>query len=116
MELNVRIVSKVIEGIEALGFKVEPHSVLPDRTYLVFDKEGTQIDSSYTGSELQALYVQMERMVEDPNLKLFVFHWLHGTDTKSIGIDVANAFANAGYGGGAINILDYYEEISLFPS
>lgn len=50
-------------------------------------------------------------------MKIFKLYWsikdkdgnqeteiIHGTDT-------ADAFRNAGYGGGAIRALDYYEEI-----
>lgn len=42
--------------------------------------------------------------------KTFKLHWLHG-DTEVIkGNTIAEAFMLAGYGGGAIRALDWYEE------
>ena len=42
--------------------------------------------------------------------KTFKLHWLHG-DTEIIkGNTIAEAFMLAGYGGGAIRALDWYEE------
>jgi len=45
-------------------------------------------------------------------LKVFRFHFLDRSKTEDgIGKDVADAFRNLGYGGGAIRAVDYYEEI-----
>jgi hypothetical protein len=42
--------------------------------------------------------------------KTFKLHWLHG-DTEFVkGNTIAEAFMLAGYGGGAIRALDWYEE------
>lgn len=43
--------------------------------------------------------------------KTFVLHWLDGTTERVSGPSIGTAFALAGYGGGAIDALDYYEEI-----
>ena len=43
-------------------------------------------------------------------MKTFILHWLDGSTEEVIGTDIANAFARAGYGGGAINALDHWEE------
>lgn len=42
--------------------------------------------------------------------KKFTFHWLDGHVTESTGPDVATAFNRAGFGGGAIAALDWYDE------
>lgn len=42
--------------------------------------------------------------------KTFLLHWLDGKTTEVHGYDIAHAFSMAGYGGGAIRALDYYEE------
>ena len=44
-------------------------------------------------------------------LKKFRFHWLDGKVDEGEGYTVSDAFTKLGYGGGAINALDYYEEI-----
>lgn len=43
-------------------------------------------------------------------MKTFILHWLDGKTEKVIGVTIADAFTRAGYGGGAIAALDYYEE------
>lgn len=43
--------------------------------------------------------------------KMFILHWLHGKTEEISGYDIADAFSKAGYGGGALGALDYYEEI-----
>ena len=43
--------------------------------------------------------------------KTFVLHWLDGTTERVSGPSIGTAFALAGYGGGAIDALDYYEEV-----
>lgn len=43
--------------------------------------------------------------------KTFVLHWLDGTTERVSGPSIGTAFALAGYGGGAIGALDYYEEV-----
>ncbi len=44
-------------------------------------------------------------------MKKFKLYWLGGSTEVIEGSDIADAFRRAGYGGGAINALDYYEEI-----
>lgn len=44
-------------------------------------------------------------------MKNFRIHWLDGTTTDVTGTDIADAFMRAGYGGGAVNAIDYYEEL-----
>lgn len=46
-------------------------------------------------------------------MRKFKLHWLGGEPKEEIvrGTDIADAFRRAGYGGGAIRALDYYEEI-----
>lgn len=39
------------------------------------------------------------------------FHWMDGTITESTGQTPAAAFTKAGFGYGAMSVLDYYEEI-----
>lgn len=41
----------------------------------------------------------------------FQFFWLDGTTEIGNGDSVADAFAHLGYGGGAINALDFYREV-----
>jgi hypothetical protein len=44
-------------------------------------------------------------------MKRFKLHWIGG-DTEIVdGTDIADAFRRAGYGGGAIRALDWYEEL-----
>jgi hypothetical protein len=43
-------------------------------------------------------------------MKTYILHWLDGKEEEVQGYDIADAFRRAGYGGGAINALDYYEE------
>lgn len=44
-------------------------------------------------------------------MRKFVLHWADGQVETVIGSSIANAFTLAGYGGGAISALDYYEEV-----
>ena len=44
-------------------------------------------------------------------MKKFVLYWLSGEQQIVEGHDIADAFRRAGYGGGAVRALDYYEEI-----
>ena len=44
-------------------------------------------------------------------MRKFILHWLTGRTEQVEGTDIADAFCHAGYGGGAIAALDYYEEI-----
>jgi hypothetical protein len=44
-------------------------------------------------------------------MTIFRLHWLDGKTQVVEGEDIADAFKNAGYGGCAINVLDWYEEI-----
>jgi hypothetical protein len=48
---------------------------------------------------------------KDIQMKKFRLHWLTGGKETIEGHDIADAFRRAGYGGGALNALDYYEEI-----
>lgn len=50
-------------------------------------------------------------MENNSEMKEFVLYWLDGTSEKVHGRTIAEAFALAGYGGGAIRALDYYKEI-----
>lgn len=43
-------------------------------------------------------------------MKTFILHWLDGVDEEVQGNSISDAFTRAGYGGGAIRALDYYEE------
>lgn len=45
----------------------------------------------------------------------YMLHWLHGKRNVVEGSDIADAFRKAGYGGGAIRALDYFEEIWVNP-
>jgi len=44
-------------------------------------------------------------------MKTFILHWLDGSTTTVKGNDIADAFAKAGFGAGAVHALDWYEEI-----
>jgi hypothetical protein len=44
-------------------------------------------------------------------MKKFLLHWLDGKTEEASGVSIADAFRRAGYGGGAIRALDYYEEV-----
>ena len=45
-------------------------------------------------------------------MKTFILHWLGSNKPETIqGYDIADAFKRAGYSGGAIAALDYYEEV-----
>jgi hypothetical protein len=44
-------------------------------------------------------------------MKTFILHWLNGKKEEVKGLDIADAFRKAGYGGGAIRALDWYEEV-----
>ncbi len=45
-------------------------------------------------------------------MKKFKLHWLCEPKEQIVeGYDIADAFRRAGYGGGAINALDWYEEM-----
>lgn len=43
-------------------------------------------------------------------MKTFILHWVDGKEEEVHGNTIAEAFANAGYGHGAIQALDWYEE------
>lgn len=43
-------------------------------------------------------------------MKTFILHWLDGSSEEVHGNTIQEAFVNAGYGGGSINVLDWYEE------
>jgi hypothetical protein len=44
-------------------------------------------------------------------MKSFRIHWLDKTTEIVTGTDIADAFRRAGYGGGAISAIDFYEPI-----
>ena len=44
-------------------------------------------------------------------MKKFKLYWLDGKTEIIEGENIGNAFARAGYGAGALNALDWYEEI-----
>jgi hypothetical protein len=43
-------------------------------------------------------------------MKTYTFYWLTGDRETSQGLDIADAFRRAGYGGGAIAALDFHAE------
>jgi hypothetical protein len=43
-------------------------------------------------------------------IKKYTFYFLDGVQSVGVGTSVSKAFANAGYGGGAINVVDFWEE------
>jgi hypothetical protein len=43
--------------------------------------------------------------------KHFKAHWLDGKIEDMEGYDIADAFHGAGYGGGVLRALDYWEEV-----
>ena len=53
------------------------------------------------------------KILEQKGDKVFALHWDDGKTEYVVGKDIASAFKNAGYGGGAINVLDYYEPVDL---
>lgn len=44
-------------------------------------------------------------------MNIYILHWLDGRTEEVIGNSISDAFMRAGYGGGAIKVLDYYEEV-----
>lgn len=50
------------------------------------------------------------QLMQDVGIKTFQFYWVGGKLEQSEGISIADAFNRAGYGGGSINALDFYEE------
>ena len=45
-------------------------------------------------------------------MKTFILYWLGNLEPEKVkGYDIADAFRRAGYNGGAIAALDYYEEV-----
>lgn len=44
-------------------------------------------------------------------MKKYRLHWLDGSTEVVTGYSISDAFMKAGYGGGAIYALDYYEEV-----
>lgn len=45
-------------------------------------------------------------------MKTYILHWVDGKEEIVRGHSISDAFMKAGYGGGAINALDYYEEVN----
>jgi len=43
--------------------------------------------------------------------KTFILHWLGGEDETITGTDIAHAFRVAGFGGGSMAALDYWEQV-----
>lgn len=44
-------------------------------------------------------------------MKKFKLYWLNGQTEVVSGSDIGDAFRRAGYGGGAIHALDWWEEV-----
>jgi hypothetical protein len=44
-------------------------------------------------------------------MKKFIIHWNNKTTTDVEGYDIADAFRRAGFGGGILRAVDYWEEI-----
>jgi len=42
--------------------------------------------------------------------KIFYIYWRDGRKQQVVGHDIADAFSKAGYGGGAINAIDFYKQ------
>jgi hypothetical protein len=43
-------------------------------------------------------------------MNTYILYWLHGKLEKITGESISDAFNKAGYGGGAIRALDFYEQ------
>lgn len=55
--------------------------------------------------------LHMEAVQEtQPQMKFFTIYWLGGNRSVVNGKDIADAFSRAGYGGGAVNAIDWYDE------
>jgi len=55
---------------------------------------------------------RLEEMAAKHAEKTFILHWFHGAeDTTITGTDIADAFRQAGYGGGSMAALDYWEQV-----
>lgn len=61
-----------------------------------------------------ALEAAISAALPPPN-KRFRLHWRGGKTEEVIGPEIASAMNNAGYGGGAVRALDWYEEIHDVP-
>jgi len=48
---------------------------------------------------------------EEKIINTFKFYWLDGKVEHGHGLNVTDAFSKLGYGAGAMNALDYYEEL-----
>jgi len=44
-------------------------------------------------------------------MKTFRIHWIDGKTEEMVGHSISEAFMLAGYGGGAIRAIDWWEEI-----
>jgi len=44
-------------------------------------------------------------------MNTYILHWLGGVTEKVCGNSISDAFMRAGYGGGAIAALDWYEKV-----
>ena len=55
---------------------------------------------------------QLKGFGESPKEKNFKLHWIGGKEQDISGTDISNALETAGYRGGALSTLDYWEEIS----
>ena len=49
--------------------------------------------------------------IDEVPVKTFILHWLGGSNETVKGYTISDAFMKAGYGGGAIRALDWYEEV-----
>ena len=49
-------------------------------------------------------------------MKKFNLHWKRGSVETITGNTIDEAFCNAGYSGGALSVLDYYEEAKEVPT
>lgn len=47
-------------------------------------------------------------------MKTYILYWRAGKPEKVSGEDIADAMTHAGYGAGAVPVLDYYEEVEKY--
>ena len=64
---------------------------------------------------MKMYYISLQKIVfkdkkGDKFMKTFILHWLDGTTETIHGNSISDAFAKAGYGAGALSVLDYYDE------
>ena len=56
----------------------------------------------------------MEKTAQEPPLKTFIVYWRDGKKEVLTGRVFADALTQAGYGMGALNALDFYDDVGTF--